>query len=126
MESATELVTCSWDHTIRVWDAETATLKTELVGNKAFFDVSYSPEKKMVLAASCERTIRMYDPRSTEGKKLRKVLFFTLKDKKNRCHLRFLPSNHSILWIILEVTENYLRLDQLEIEIFEKNLLISN
>jgi len=67
LESATELITCSWDHTIRVWDAETATLKTELVGNKAFFDVSYSPEKKMVLAASCERTIRMYDPRSTEG-----------------------------------------------------------
>ena len=68
MESATEVITCSWDHTIRLWDAEMATLKTELVGNKAFFDVSYSPEKKMLLAASCERTIRMYDPRSTEGK----------------------------------------------------------
>ena len=67
MESATEVITCSWDHTIRIWDAEMATLKTELVGNKAFFDVSYSPEKKMLLAASCERTIRMYDPRSTEG-----------------------------------------------------------
>ena len=68
MESATEVITCSWDHTIRIWDAEMATLKTELVGNKAFFDVSYSPEKKMLLAASCERTIRMYDPRSSEGK----------------------------------------------------------
>jgi len=67
MESATEVITCSWDHTIRIWDAEMATLKTELVGNKAFFDVSYSPEKKMLLAASCERTIRMYDPRSSEG-----------------------------------------------------------
>merc|ERR1711974_143557 len=66
-ESATELITCSWDHTIRVWDAETATLKTELVGNKAFFDVHYSPEKKMLLTASCEKAIRMYDPRSTEG-----------------------------------------------------------
>lgn len=67
MESATDIVTASWDHTIRVWDAETATLKTELVGNKAFFGLSYSPHKKMLLTASCERTIRMYDPRSTEG-----------------------------------------------------------
>ena len=32
MESATEVITCSWDHTIRIWDAEMATLKTELVG----------------------------------------------------------------------------------------------
>ena len=67
LESATEVVTCSWDHTIRIWDAETGTLKSELVGNKAFFDVSYSPEKKMLLTGSCERTIRMYDPRSNEG-----------------------------------------------------------
>ena len=67
LESATEVVTASWDHTLRLWDAETATLKTETVGNKAFFDVDYSPEKKMLLTASCERAIRMYDPRSTDG-----------------------------------------------------------
>lgn len=67
METATDVITCSWDHTIRLWDAETATLKSELVGNKAFFDVKYSSSKKMLLTAACERSIRMYDPRSTEG-----------------------------------------------------------
>jgi ribosome biogenesis protein YTM1 len=67
METPTDVITSSWDHTIRVWDAETSSLKTELVGNKAFFDISYSPEKRMLLASASERTIRMYDPRSSEG-----------------------------------------------------------
>ena len=67
LDSATEVVSASWDHTIRIWDAEMQSLKTELVGNKAFFDVAYSPEKKMLLTAASERTIRLYDPRSTEG-----------------------------------------------------------
>ena len=67
LDSATEVVSASWDHTIRIWDAEMQSLKTELVGNKAFFDIKYSPERKMLLTASSEKTIRMYDPRSTEG-----------------------------------------------------------
>ena len=48
MESATEVITCSWDHTIRIWDAEMATLKTELVGNKAFsFQVNMIHQKML-------------------------------------------------------------------------------
>ena len=67
MGSATEVATASWDHTLRIWDAETSSLKTELVGNKAFFGIAYSPVKKMLLTAASERTIRLYDPRSTDG-----------------------------------------------------------
>lgn len=67
LDSATDVVSASWDHTLRVWDAETSSLKTELVGNKAFFGVTYSPERRMLLTAACERTVRMYDPRSTDG-----------------------------------------------------------
>jgi len=67
METPTDVITASWDHTLRLWDAETSSLKTELVGNKAFLGLAYSPEKKMILTAACERTIRMYDPRSTDG-----------------------------------------------------------
>ena len=67
METPTDVITASWDHTLRLWDAETSSLKTELVGNKAFLGLAYSPEKKMILTAACERTIRMYDPRSNDG-----------------------------------------------------------
>ena len=87
LDNATEVVSASWDHTIRIWDAEMQSLKTELVGNKAFFDIAYSPDKKMLLTAASERTIRMYDPRSTEGlivksayssHEVRKEPYFTL------------------------------------------------
>lgn len=34
-------------------------------GNKAFFDVDWSPLNNSILAASADRHIRLYDPRST-------------------------------------------------------------
>ena len=43
-EDKSSVVTASWDHTIRVWDTEMGGMKTELVGNKSFFDVAYSPK----------------------------------------------------------------------------------
>jgi len=62
-----ELVSSSWDHTIKIWDMELGGLKTELVGNKAFFSISYSPRNKTLLASSADRSVRLYDPRSQEG-----------------------------------------------------------
>ena len=67
LDQSSEVCTSSLDHTIKIWDTENGGMKSELVGNKAFFGLSYSRQHKLLLTAGCERTIRMYDPRSTEG-----------------------------------------------------------
>ena len=59
-----ELITSSWDHTIKVWDVETGGMKSELVGNKAFFNMCWSSLNNTVIACSADRHIRLYDPRS--------------------------------------------------------------
>jgi len=66
-EDKTTVVTSSWDHTLRIWDTEMGGMKSELVGNKSFFDVSYSTKAKLLITASAERSIRLYDPNSKDG-----------------------------------------------------------
>jgi len=63
----TSLVSASWDHTLRIWDTEMGGMKAELVGNKSFFDVSYSASAKLLITAAAERSIRLYDPNSKDG-----------------------------------------------------------
>ena len=41
--------------------------KSEIVGNKAFFSLSYSEDNRSLLATGADRSIRLYDPRATEG-----------------------------------------------------------
>lgn len=60
-----ELATSSWDHTLRLWDAELGGIKSEIAGNKSFFDMSFSPLNGTVVTASADRHIRLYDFRST-------------------------------------------------------------
>ncbi|GLH12260.1 Ribosome biogenesis protein WDR12 homolog [Gryllus bimaculatus] len=62
-----EICTASWDHTLRLWDAELGGLKHEIVGNKSFFDADWSPLNRTVVTASADRHVRLYDPRSREG-----------------------------------------------------------
>lgn len=62
-----ELITCSWDHTLKIWDSELGGIKHEIPGNKSFFDLDYSPLSRVVITASADRHIRLYDPR-TSGK----------------------------------------------------------
>ncbi|XP_006617567.1 ribosome biogenesis protein WDR12 homolog isoform X1 [Apis dorsata] len=62
-----EIITSSWDHTIKIWDSELGGIKHELTGNKSFFDLDYSPLSHTIITASADRHIRLYDPRSTEG-----------------------------------------------------------
>ncbi|XP_066595230.1 ribosome biogenesis protein WDR12 homolog [Prorops nasuta] len=62
-----EIITSSWDHTLKVWDSEIGGIKHEIQGNKSFFDVDYSLLSRSVITASADKHIRLYDPRSAEG-----------------------------------------------------------
>ncbi|XP_050434374.1 ribosome biogenesis protein WDR12 homolog [Adelges cooleyi] len=62
-----DLLTASWDHTIKHWDGELGGLKSEIVGNKSFFDHDYSQLTGSVITCSSDRHIRLYDLRSKEG-----------------------------------------------------------
>lgn len=59
--------TASMDHTIKLWDAELCGIRSEIVGNKSFFHADHSPLNKLLITASADRHVRLYDPRSQEG-----------------------------------------------------------
>lgn len=67
IDNATVL-TSSWDHTLKVWDLSMRAIKNEIPGNKSFFDASYSNLNKMIVAASADKNIRLFDPRSNRKK----------------------------------------------------------
>lgn len=60
-----EIITCSWDHHIKLWDPELGGSKQKILGNKAFLDIDYSQLNKTIISASVDKIIRLYDPRST-------------------------------------------------------------
>ena len=59
-----EICTASWDHTLKLWDTEIGGIKNEVVGNKSFFDASWSHLNRTLITASADRHVRLYDPRS--------------------------------------------------------------
>lgn len=61
----TEIITCSWDHTIKIWDSELGGVKQEIHGDDSFFGIDYSPLSRTVIAGSADQHVRLYDPRST-------------------------------------------------------------
>ncbi|XP_068633410.1 ribosome biogenesis protein WDR12 homolog [Battus philenor] len=61
------ILSCSWDHLLKLWDCELGGIKQEIAGNKAFFDTDWSPLNNSILTASADRYVRIYDPRSTES-----------------------------------------------------------
>lgn len=65
-----EIITSSWDHYIKIWDSELGASKHEILGNKVFLDIDFSPLSKIIVAASIDTIIRLYDPRS-KGMKIR-------------------------------------------------------
>lgn len=63
MDNSTVL-TSSWDHTMKIFDLNVRAIKNEIPGNKSFFDASYSSLNGMIVAASADKNIRLFDPRT--------------------------------------------------------------
>lgn len=61
------LLTSSWDHTLKIWDLAMEGVKSEISGNKSFFDISYSQLNGLIITASADKNLRLYDPRSNQG-----------------------------------------------------------
>lgn len=70
-----EICTASWDHTLKMWDIDIGGMKSEMVGSKSFFDVSYCPLNGTLVTASADRAVRLYDPRSKEGSVVKAAYF---------------------------------------------------
>lgn len=58
------VLTSSWDHTMKIYDLNVRAIKNEIPGNKSFFDVNHSKLNGLIIAASADKNIRLYDPRS--------------------------------------------------------------
>lgn len=68
------LLTGSWDHTMKVWDLNMEGVKAEISTNKSIFDASYSNLNKLIITASADKNIRLYDPRT--NRMLKNLKFF--------------------------------------------------
>ncbi|XP_028417669.1 ribosome biogenesis protein WDR12 homolog isoform X2 [Dendronephthya gigantea] len=69
-----EVLSCGWDHTIRVWDAGSGINKHTLTGGKAFNCISYSPHSKLIASAGADRHVRLWDHRIRDGAVFQKTL----------------------------------------------------
>ncbi|ALC38682.1 CG6724 [Drosophila busckii] len=60
----TTLLTGSWDHTLKVWDLNMEGIKTEISTNKSIFDANYSNLNRLIVTASADKNLRLYDART--------------------------------------------------------------
>ena len=57
----------SWDCSIRLWDTPTGTCSSTWHGNKQISSLSFSVNANLLASAHCDRSVRIWDPRSKDG-----------------------------------------------------------
>jgi len=60
-----ELMSCGWDHCIRLWDTVTGTNKHTITGNKVVLDISYSQQNNLLASGGADKFIRLFDVRAS-------------------------------------------------------------
>ncbi|EGG17981.1 WD40 repeat-containing protein [Cavenderia fasciculata] len=64
-----QILTGGMDHGIKLWDIETMTCTDTIrSGGVAIHDVTYSTESTLIATAQAEKTVRIWDPRVSDGK----------------------------------------------------------
>jgi len=59
-----DVLSASWDQTIRLWDLEYGSVKNEIVGHRAFLDGQYSKLNNLIIASNSDCCVKMFDPRA--------------------------------------------------------------
>ncbi|KFD71442.1 hypothetical protein M514_10582 [Trichuris suis] len=67
------VITSSWDHTICVWDTILLDRVSSLSCSCSLTAVSYSPLNQLLISGSTDDHVRLWDPRSHEGKMVRSI-----------------------------------------------------
>ncbi|CAF1506656.1 unnamed protein product, partial [Didymodactylos carnosus] len=62
-----EIVSGSWDHSIKLWNMDTLKEAQTFKSTKAVIHCDYSQLNHLIVAGFCDRFIRLYDPRVSEG-----------------------------------------------------------
>lgn len=69
------IASASWDHSIKLWDLDTASHTATLPCSHVFNSLSYSPLSQLLVSGNADRFVRIYDPRS-ETSVVQKLLKF--------------------------------------------------
>lgn len=72
-EQVPTVLTVSLDQTMKIWDIEIGEQKQSFTSSKSFLDVAYCPSTGNILTASCDRLIRIWDPRQNHGSLVKNV-----------------------------------------------------
>lgn len=61
--SEEQLLTGSWDHSLRFWDVDSGVCTNQLHGNKVILSVDYSNQNNMIVTGHADKSVRLWDPR---------------------------------------------------------------
>jgi len=63
----TELISGSWDHTIKLWNTDTLSMVSSQNMSTSVFSTAYSPRHRVVLSTHVDSKVKTWDPRGGEG-----------------------------------------------------------